>query len=47
MSRELIDDLQAEIAKGRVIAIVGAGVSIGASQDAPAASWREEAPGHA
>lgn len=35
----LIADLQEEIAKGRVLAIVGAGVSVGATDRHPHASW--------
>jgi tetratricopeptide (TPR) repeat protein len=34
-----VEDLRKEIAKGRVLAIVGAGVSIGATKNAPTASW--------
>ncbi len=40
MSQQLIDDLRQEIASGRVIAIVGTGVSTGASGGAELASWR-------
>ena len=40
MPQQLIEDLRQEIASGRVIAIVGAGVSIGASGGAELASWR-------
>jgi hypothetical protein len=39
MSQLLSDDLREQIARGQAIAIVGAGVSIGASGNAPAASW--------
>ena len=35
----LLEDLTKEIAKGRVVAIIGAGVSIGASGNHPCASW--------
>lgn len=35
----LQDDLKAEIAKGRVVAIVGAGVSIAVTEGDPLASW--------
>jgi hypothetical protein len=34
-----VDDLRQEIADGQVIAIVGAGVSIGATNNNPVASW--------
>ncbi len=40
VSQQLIEDLRQEIANQRVIAIVGAGVSIGASGGAALASWR-------
>jgi tetratricopeptide (TPR) repeat protein len=36
---ELLDDLRDEIAKGHVLAIVGAGVSMGATDGDPVASW--------
>jgi tetratricopeptide (TPR) repeat protein len=36
---DLVEDLRKEIAKGRVLAIVGAGVSIGATKNASTASW--------
>lgn len=36
---ELLDDLRSEIAKGHVLAIVGAGVSIGATGGDAVASW--------
>jgi hypothetical protein len=39
MSQMLVDDLREQIACGQAIAIVGAGVSIGATGNAPAASW--------
>jgi hypothetical protein len=39
MSRVLIDDLRKQIAGRQAIAIVGAGVSMGATGNAPAASW--------
>jgi hypothetical protein len=40
MSQELLrEDLRKEIAAGRVLAIIGAGVSIGATRNAPVASW--------
>jgi len=39
MSDPLIDDLRQQIERGQAIAIVGAGVSIGATNNAPAASW--------
>lgn len=39
MSHDPVDDLRKEIAKGRVLAIVGAGISIGATKNAPTASW--------
>ena len=39
MSQVLIDDLKKQIAGGQAIAIVGAGVSMGATNNAPAASW--------
>ena len=39
MSQVLIDDLKKQIADGQAIAIVGAGVSMGATGNAPAASW--------
>ena len=40
VSQQLIEELRQEIANQRVIAIVGAGVSIGASGGAGLASWR-------
>ena len=40
MSHDLIDDLRAEIAKGHVLVVVGAGVSIGATRGNPLASWQ-------
>lgn len=40
MSHDLADDLRVEIAKGQVLVVVGAGVSIGATQGNPLASWR-------
>lgn len=39
MPHDPVEDLRKEIAKGRVLAIVGAGVSIGATNNAPTASW--------
>ena len=39
MSQVLIDDLREQIARKQAIAIVGAGVSIGATGRAEAASW--------
>jgi hypothetical protein len=39
MSSELVDDLRQEIANRQVIAIVGAGVSIGATNNNPTGSW--------
>ena len=39
MSNNLIEDLRQEIANGQVIAIVGAGVSIGATNNNAVASW--------
>ena len=39
MSRLLIEDLRGELAGGRVIVLVGAGVSAGATGGAPVASW--------
>jgi hypothetical protein len=39
MSGLLVDDLRQEIANRQVIAIVGAGVSIGATNNNPVASW--------
>ena len=39
MSGLLVDDLRGELARGRVIVLVGAGVSAGATGGAPAASW--------
>lgn len=39
MSEGLIDDLKKQIADGQAIAIIGAGVSIGATGRAEAASW--------
>jgi SIR2-like domain len=35
----LLGDLQDQVAKRRVVAIIGAGVSIGATEHAPTASW--------
>ncbi len=40
MSHDLVDDLRAEIAKGHVLVVVGAGVSIGATGGNPLASWQ-------
>jgi hypothetical protein len=39
MSGLLVKDLRAELARGRVVVLVGAGVSIGATGGAPVASW--------
>ena len=39
MSHDPVEDLRKEIAKGRVLAIVGAGISIGTTKNAPTASW--------
>ena len=39
ISQVLIDDLKRQIANGQAIAIVGAGVSMGATGNAPTASW--------
>src|SRR5690242_17476595 len=39
MNGFLVEDLRAELARGRVVVLVGAGVSIGATGGAPAASW--------
>ena len=39
MSQGLIDDLKKQIDRGQAIAIIGAGVSIGATNSEPAASW--------
>lgn len=39
MPHDPVEDLRKEIAKGRVLAIVGAGVSTGATKNAPTASW--------
>ena len=39
MSNHLIEDLRQEIANGQVIAVVGAGVSIGATNNNAVASW--------
>jgi hypothetical protein len=39
MSQVLTDDLRKQIADGQAIAIVGAGVSVGATNNAPVASW--------
>jgi tetratricopeptide (TPR) repeat protein len=38
--QKLLDDLRDELAKGNVLAVVGAGVSIQASGNAPCASWK-------
>jgi SIR2-like domain len=35
----LVDDLRRQLARGRVVAIVGAGVSVAATRDSPVASW--------
>ncbi|MFL6202440.1 MAG: SIR2 family protein [Thermoanaerobaculia bacterium] len=40
MSHDLADDLRAEIAKGHVLVVVGAGMSTGATQGDPLASWQ-------
>jgi hypothetical protein len=39
MNQVLIDDLRKRIEGGQAIALVGAGVSMGATGNAPAASW--------
>lgn len=39
MSHSPVEDLRAEIARGRVLAIVGAGVSMAATNQAPCADW--------
>lgn len=39
MSTALIDDLREELTAGRAVVIVGAGVSMAATDGAPAASW--------
>jgi tetratricopeptide (TPR) repeat protein len=39
MNGLLVEDLRAELARGRVVVLVGAGVSIGATDEAPVASW--------
>src|SRR5215813_4055039 len=39
MSGLLVDDLRAELARGRVIVLVGAGISVGATGGDPVASW--------
>src|SRR6266581_373794 len=39
MSGALVEDLKAELARGRVVVLVGAGVSAGATGGAPVASW--------
>ena len=36
----LLDDLRRELARGRVIILVGAGVSVGATEGVPVASWQ-------
>jgi len=35
----LLNDLKAQIARGQVVAIIGAGVSIGATNRAACAAW--------
>src|SRR5208337_3989953 len=40
MGDGLLEDLQREIGAGRVIAVIGAGVSIGATNNKPVASWQ-------
>ena len=40
MPRDLVDDLRAEIARGHVLVVVGAGVSIGATGGNALASWQ-------
>jgi len=40
MPYDLVNELQAEIAQGHVLVVVGAGVSIGAAQGNPLASWQ-------
>lgn len=40
MSHDLVDALRAEIAKGHVLVVVGAGVSIEATEGNPLASWQ-------
>jgi hypothetical protein len=40
MGNVLLEDLQREIEAGNVIAIIGAGVSIGATYNQPVASWQ-------
>lgn len=39
MSELLVEDLRGELARGRVIVLVGAGVSAAATGGAPVASW--------
>ena len=39
MTELLLDDLRQELARGRVIVLVGAGVSVGATEGASVASW--------
>src|SRR5712692_1047125 len=39
VSQELLQDLKEQIAQGQVVVIVGAGVSIGATNNRPCASW--------
>ena len=38
-AKVLVSDLQEQIERGQVVAIVGAGVSIGATNGNPLASW--------
>src|SRR5262245_16959141 len=38
-SNILLDDLKEQIARGQIVAIIGAGVSIGATNRAECASW--------
>jgi hypothetical protein len=40
MSYDLAENLRAEIAEGHVLAVVGAGVSVGATGGNPLASWQ-------
>ncbi len=36
----LVADIRAQIARGQLLAVVGSGVSVGATRNAPAASWQ-------
>jgi len=42
-SDPLVEDLREQVARGQAVFVVGAGVSVGATNNAPVASWRGNA----